>query len=306
MGVEVEDKKVFWYDCDTMEYSTIIFYRYVTIKDPHALMERERAVCDVLGITGRMILAEEGINATLEGTHDAIARYRKHILADRRFRKLDIKETSGTGRLFPRLSIKVRSEIVTSLLGSAIDPRKDTGTHLAPAELKKWIKNGEDFEIIDMRNDYEYAVGHFKNAHASGMRSFKDLPKVAMRYAEIKNKKVLTVCTAGVRCEKASAYLKAQGFKEVYQLHGGIHRYMEKYPGEDFLGTLYTFDGRVTMDFGGEREVIGTCAHCGNKTERYADCANQMCGNHFLACDNCRDEHDHAYCLEHVGQRDMV
>ncbi len=283
-----------------MEYRTIIFYRYVRIDDPETLMERERAVCGVLGLTGRVIIAEEGINATLSGTKDAIAKYRVHIRKDGRFRRADIKETVGKEGEFPRLSIKVRSEIVTSLLGKEIDPRKDTGIHLPPAELKKWFAKGEDFEIIDMRNDYEYAVGHFKNAHASGMYSFKDITKVAERYKELKSKKVLAVCTAGVRCEKASAYLKSQGFANVYQLEGGIHRYMEKYPGEDFLGTLYTFDGRVTMDFGGEREIIGTCAHCEGTTERYADCALETCGTHFLACDNCRDENDRAYCAEHL------
>ncbi len=284
-----------------MSHATILFYRYVIIEDPKVLMERERAVCEVLGLTGRVIIAEEGVNATLEGTTENIAKYKEHILADKRFKKLDIKETPGTGDLFPRLSIKVRAEIVTSNLDSSINPRKDTGVHLAPSDLKKWFENGEDFEIIDMRNDYEYSVGHFKNAHASGMRNFKDLPEVAKRFSEIKDKKIITVCTGGVRCEKASAYLKAQGFTDVYQLHGGIHRYMEKYPGKDFLGALYTFDGRTTMDFGGEREVIGICAHCGAKTEHFADCAVSTCGTHFLACDACRDEEGRVCCTEHLA-----
>jgi len=282
-----------------MTYSIILFYRYVTIKDPQVLMERERAVCGVLGLTGRIILAEEGINATLEGTTEDIAKYKKHLLTDSRFRKVDIKETEGVGDLFPKLSIKVRSEIVTSDLDPAINPRVDTGAHLSPDVLKKWFEKGEDFEIIDMRNDYEYEVGHFKGARPSGMKSFKDLKEVVGRFSEIKDKKVLTVCTGGVRCEKASAYLKSQGFTNVYQLHGGIHRYMEKYPGENFLGTLYTFDGRVTMDFGGEREVIGACSHCGAKTEDFADCSVQTCGNHFLACDVCRDENGQVGCREH-------
>lgn len=285
-----------------MSHKVIIFYRYVTIEAPQVLMERERAVCEVLGLTGRVIIAEEGINGTLEGTSESIAKYTAHILSDKRFKKMDIKETPGAGDIFPRLSIKVRSEIVTSNVDASINPRKDTGVHLAPSDLKKWFENGEDFEIIDMRNDYEYGVGHFKGARASGMRSFKDLPKVAERFATIKDKKVLTVCTAGVRCEKASAYLKAQGFTDVYQLHGGIHRYMEKFPGEDFLGALYTFDGRTTMTFGGDekREVIGKCTHCGTQTERFADCALAACGNHFLACDACRDEEGNALCVEHI------
>ncbi len=289
-----------------MTHSIILFYRYVTIKDTQVLMERERAVCEVLGLTGRIILAEEGINATLEGTTENIVKYKKHLLTDSRFKKVDIKETESAGDLFPKLSIKVRSEIVTSDLDSAINPRVDTGVHLSPDVLKKWFESGEDFEIIDMRNDYEYEVGHFKGARPSGMKSFKDLKETVGRFSEIKDKKVLTVCTGGVRCEKASAYLKSQGFTNVYQLHGGIHRYMEKYPGENFLGTLYTFDGRVTMDFGGEREVIGACSHCGAKTENFADCSVHSCGNHFLACDTCRDEEGMVCCSEHIQQAEVI
>jgi UPF0176 protein len=285
-----------------MTYSVILFYKYVTIDAPELLMERERAVCEVLGLTGRVIIATEGINATLEGTTEAIAKYKAHIKKDSRFKKVDIKETEGKGDLFPRLSIKVRPEIVTSHLPASVNPRVDTGVHLAPSELKKWFEAGEDFEIIDMRNDYEYAVGHFKNARPSGMSDFKDLPKVAERYSDIKDKKVITVCTGGVRCEKASAYLKSQGFTNVYQLEGGIHRYMEKYPAQEFLGTLYTFDGRVTMDLGAhDHEVIGVCVHCGEKTERFADCALKSCGNHFIACTACRDDHDQVYCQDHVA-----
>ena len=186
---------------------------------------------------------------------------------------MHIKKSESSGCAFPKLSIRVRSEIVASGLPTTINPRKDTGTHLAPTELKEWIEQKKNFEIIDMRNGYEYAVGHFKNSHASGMENFRDLPDVASNFEKYKNKPVVTVCTGGIRCEKASAYLKHIGFTDVYQLDGGIHTYMEKFPGEDFLGTLYTFDNRVTMDFGGTREVVGHCIHCNQHAETYADCA---------------------------------
>lgn len=281
-------------------YSVILFYKYVTIEDPEVFLEREKAVCEVLGLRGRVIIAEEGINATLEGRKDDIARYSAHIKKDKRFRNVDIKETESAGNLFPRLSIKVRREIVSSHLPPAVNPRKDTGTHLPPEKLKKWFEEGKDFEIIDMRNEYEFAVGHFKNSRASGMNNFRDLGKVMPQFADLKEKTVLTVCTGGVRCEKASAYLKTQGFKDVYQLEGGMHRYMEQFPGEDFLGALYTFDGRVTMHFGGVREIVGICAHCNARSEQYADCKDDMCGNHFIACENCRDADGKAYCTSHV------
>lgn len=282
-----------------MEHRIILFYKYVPISEPERLMERERAVCEVLNLTGRMIIANEGINATLEGTGDAIKAYCQHLKKDRRFKRLDIKETEGTGNAFPRLSIKVRSEIVTTNLGPEIDPRKDTGKHLPPRDLKRWFAEGSEFYIIDMRNDYEYDAGHFRGAHKSGMENFKELHGVAKKYENLKQKKVLTVCTGGVRCEKGSAYLKSQGFTDVYQLEGGIHRYMEEFPGEDFLGTLYTFDGRVTMHFGGDREVVGRCTHCDTLSESYADCGVETCGAHFISCDLCRTLDGIAYCQEH-------
>lgn len=290
-----------------MEHSIILFYRYVTIEDLHAFMEREKAVCEVLDLTGRVIVAEEGINATLEGKKGDIARYIAHLRKDKRFKLVDIKETEGRGDVFPRLSIRVRKEIVSSYLRAEVNPRKDTGTHLAPTELKQWFTEGKDFEIIDMRNDYEYAVGHFKGSHASGMKNFRDLEKVVPQFDSLKQKTVVTVCTGGVRCEKASAYLKTKGFTDVYQLEGGMHRYMEHYPSEDFLGALYTFDGRVTMHFGGEREIVGVCVHCDAASESFADCKEATCGNHFIACENCRDVAGNVGCLlHHVSSNSTV
>ncbi|MFM2374236.1 MAG: hypothetical protein RLZZ234_231 [Candidatus Parcubacteria bacterium] len=280
-------------------YHSVLFYQYVDIEDTEALLARERAVCEVLGLTGRMIIAEEGVNATLEGSAEAISRYIAQLKKDKRFIKTDYKVTPGSGRLFPRLSIKIRDEIVASHLPKEIDPTVDTGVHLAPEVLRSWFEGGKDFEIIDMRNDYEYAVGHFRNSHESGMKNFRDLEAVTPQFEHLKDKPVLTVCTGGVRCEKASAYLKAQGFKEVYQLHGGIHRYMEKYPGQDFKGALYTFDGRVTMHFGGEREIVGRCTYCNAPSEAYADCLDDLCGAHFIACDACRDAEGRAGCPQH-------
>ena len=152
--------------------------------------------------------------------------------------------------------------------------------------------------MIDMRNDYEFASGHFKNAIEPGIRASRELPSALEKLEPLKHKKVVTVCTGGIRCESMAAYLVNKGFTDVQQLEGGIHSYMEKYPGKDFLGTLYTFDQRLTMDFGGEREVIGKCHLCGATTERYADCANDPCHYHFLACDGCRDSKDRAFCSE--------
>jgi UPF0176 protein len=167
------------------------------------------------------------------------------------------------------------------------DPEKKTAPHLKPEELKAWYEKGEDFVVVDMRNDYEYESGHFKNSINPGLKASRDLKEKVKDLEPLKKKKVVTVCTGGIRCESMAAYLQNKGFEDVYQLENGIHAYIEKYPGEDFLGTLYTFDNRITMDFGGKREIVGTCKFCSAKTEEYVNCANPQCNFHFLACMDC-------------------
>jgi UPF0176 protein len=146
------------------------------------------------------------------------------------FSDLWFKHSPGTGNAFPKLKVKVRKEIVTLGLGEEgdIDPNEITGTHLKPEELKQWIDNGEDVTIIDMRNDYEYKVGHFAGSINPKLDNFRDLAVTLPKLEHLKDKKVLTVCTYGVRCEKASGFLKSKGFNDVYQLDGGIGSYMKK------------------------------------------------------------------------------
>jgi len=159
-----------------------------------------------------------------------------------------------------------------------------------------------------MRNSYEFASGHFKNSIDPELENSRDLPTALNKLTPLKEKTVLTVCTGGVRCEKMSAYLLNKGFENVYQLDGGMHSYMEKYPGQDFLGTLYTFDQRLTMDFGGPREIIGTCKLCSKKTEQYVNCKNNLCHLHFLACESCAPQLDVACgdACEEVAAREGV
>lgn len=270
-----------------MTHKILLFYKYTGIDNPQALMERERAVCSVLDLKGRIIIAHEGINATVEGTIENIEKYRKHILSDPRFKKVQIKESEGTGDVFPRLQIRVKDEIVSTRFPKHINPEVKTGKYLQPHELKKMYENNEDFVVIDMRNDYEIASGYFKNTVNPGLKNSRDLIDKVKDLKIHQDKKIVTVCTGGVRCEKMSAYLLDQGFKDVSQLHNGMHGYMEKYPGQDFLGTLYTFDNRKVMDFGGEREIVGKCFTCDAKTERYENCSNLKCHEHILICDNC-------------------
>jgi len=281
------------------EYQVLLFYKYIDIDAPEELAVRVRELASELGLTGRVIVAQEGINATLEGKVEDTEVFVESFLADERFADVQVKRSAGTGKSFPNLKVKVRDEIVgTGFSQEEADPRVSTAPRISPEELRSWYEEDKDFVVIDMRNNYEFASGHFKNAVEPGISSSRHLPLVVDKLASLKEKKVVTVCTGGVRCEKMAAYLLHKGFKDVQQLDGGIHSYMEKYPGKDFLGTLYTFDQRLTMDFGGEREVIGKCRRCGAASEAYADCAEQSCHLHFIACVDCRDENGDVYCSE--------
>lgn len=297
-----------------IETEIIIFYKYTPIADPAGLMKWMREMCTELGIKGRILIAEEGINGTAEGGRDAILRFEEKMHAQdgsagtfADFHDVWFKHSPGTGNAFPKLKIKVRKEIVTLGLGEEgdIDPNKVTGTHASPEEVRKWIKNGEDFVIVDMRNDYEFKVGRFKDSINPKMENFRDLAKVAPELEPLKTKKVLTVCTYGVRCEKASGYLKTQGFNDVYQLDGGIGTYMKTYPGEDFLGSLYVFDGRITERFTDDYEVVGVCEKCGVKSERYDNCAFDDCHKKLILCESCSRE-EPFYCGEDCAQRHSV
>lgn len=282
-------------------HQIVLFYKYTPITNPKALMDAQRDLCTELDLKGRLIIATEGVNGTFEGTKENIGKYISAMKADARFADIHFKLSEGTGDAFPRLSIKVRAEIVSSHLGEKdIDPRVTTGKYLQAEELHKWIHNGKEFYIVDMRNDYEFEVGHFVGSILPPLKNFRDLSGILPTLKSLKDKTVVTVCTGGVRCEKASGFLVKNGFNDVYQLYGGIVTYMERYPNEDFKGTLYVFDGRVTMGFNlsdSKHEVVGKCWFCEKPAEKYLDCAYLHCRGkrHFICCDECETNKE-GYC----------
>ncbi|MES2985922.1 MAG: rhodanese-related sulfurtransferase [Patescibacteria group bacterium] len=285
-------------------YTVILFYKYAPITNLEECMAWQRELGNTFRLTGRVRLASEGINATLEGKNENIALYIEELRKFPGFENIEIKTSVGTGFAFMKLSVKIVPEIVKLGLGKEydIDPNQITGTHLKPEELKHWYDNNEDFVVVDMRNDYEFRVGHFKNSINPPITNFREiadvLPDIIKENPGIQNKKVITVCTGGVRCEKASGYLKTKGFTDVYQLDGGMHMYMEKFPGQDFKGGLFTFDNRVVMDFTKDREVIGKCDLCSKATERFDNCINDECHIHMVVCQECRDEREFVWCSD--------
>ncbi len=295
------------------EYTILLYYKYVRIKEPELEKQRQMIACEALGLTGRIIVANEGINGTVEGKTEDCEKYIKWMETEKKFRNIDWKKSTGIGNAFPRLSVKVRTEIVSLHLvddNKDIDPHKITGKRLKAAELDKMYENGEEFYIVDMRNDYELEVGKFTKTVFPGLKNFRDLRERVKEIEHLKDKKVVTVCTGGVRCEKASGFLLSQGFKDVAQLHNGMVTYMKEFPNKEFKGSLYVFDQRktVTFDDMDKHTVIGICHYCKDKTENYFDCAYPFCHQQFLGCPECVEEHS-AYCKEEckeLHQKNLV
>lgn len=273
------------------KFEVLLYYKYVDIEDPEAVRDEQRDLCRELNLKGRIIVASEGINGTVEGTREQTERYMQAMEESHYFKGISYKRSPGTGYAFPKLSVKSRPEIVTAGF-PGLDPKKVTGKYLTSEELHEWFESKKEFYVVDMRNDFEFASGYFENSLPSGLEHFFNLPDVLPRLAHLKDKTIVTVCTGGIRCEKASGYLVDNGFRDVYQLKDGIQTYMEKYPNKYFKGKLYVFDKRLTIGFNTEspdHEIVGSCMHCGVSTDTYVNCEYNICHYHYISCASCKD-----------------
>ncbi|HLB40244.1 MAG TPA: rhodanese-related sulfurtransferase [Candidatus Babeliales bacterium] len=266
----------------------IVFYKYIDIQYPEQIVKWQKNLATPLNLTGRVIIAHEGINATLAGEEQEIAAYIAAMNEHPLFGEIDYKITTGSAALFPRLYIVVRSEIVN--LGVPLDQRERayTGQHLSPQEVHELLTNKpDDLVILDTRNNFESAIGTFKDALIPDIYRFRELPAyLEQNLDQFKDKQVLMFCTAGVRCEPISAYLnQKQVAKKVYQIRGGIQRYIEAYPDGHFRGKNYVFDGRIAVRV--NDDVLGKCLLCQTACDDYTNCLNASCNKHYLACPNC-------------------
>ena len=273
-----------------MAKKIILFYKYVALEDPEKMRQDLLSLCSSLDIKGRIILAREGINGTLCGTFDAVDAYIEACNNMPCFVGIDYKETitQGDDDYFPRLRIVVKNEIVRMGVSPDEVTVKDTGTHLTPEQFHEELKNNRDsIVLLDGRNNYEAAIGRFEGAIVPDIKYFRDYPAYIDENRELfEGKKVLMYCTGGIRCERASAYLKVKDIaQDVYQLEGGIHRYIEQFPDGFFRGKNYVFDDRITVRV--NSDVLGNCALCAVACDVYANCMNASCNKHFICCSDC-------------------
>jgi UPF0176 protein len=275
-------------------YPVILFYKYIVIADAEAFAVEQRTLCASLGLKGRILIASEGINGTLAGPAEAVERYVAALRADARFANIEIKISAGDAGTFPKLVVKVRPEIVTLNAGPIV-PDKDN--QLSPAEWKRMMEENPDAVPLDIRNRFESDAGKFEDAVVCDIEHFRELPQYLDRLQSLKDKTVLMYCTGGIRCEKASALFRSQGFANVFQLHGGIAAYQEQFGNEHWQGECFVFDQRMTVRVDEGLVQIGRCAHTGRATSRFVNCLHDPCHKLFiLSAEGESENRDYRLC----------
>ncbi len=273
----------------------ILYYKFTPIEDLAAVRLWQKNLCEKLSLKGRIIISKHGINGTLGGDMNNLKAYIKDSKSYQPFKGMDFKWSDGSNSDFPKLSVKVRDEIVTF---NATDEIKvdehgiiGGGKHLSPQAVNELVeKYGEEVVFFDGRNIYEASVGRFKNAVIPEVETTSDFKKEIekSKYNKLKDKKIVTYCTGGIRCEVLSMLMKNRGFKDVYQIDGGIVKYGEKFGDKGYWdGSLYVFDKRMNHKFSKDAKDIGECIHCKDNTSNYENCANKSCNKLILICKKC-------------------
>ncbi len=280
----------------------MLFYAFTPVADPEAVRLWQRALGELHGLTGRILISKDGINATAGGELNAVKQYLK--ATKEYFKNIDVKWSEGSAADFPRLSVKVRDEIVS--FGApgelAVDENGVVGggKHLQPEELHQLVAE-KDVVFFDGRNAFEAQIGKFKNAVVPEVATTRDFISEldSGKYDHLKDQPVVTYCTGGIRCEVLSSLMVNRGFSEVYQLDGGIVRYGEKYRDSGLWeGSLYVFDKRMHVEFSEDAKTIGECSRCGAPTSDFHNCANLACRQLSLYCAECAADAATLRCAE--------
>lgn len=278
----------------------ILYYKFIPVKDPEMTVRWQKELCARLNLKGRVLVSEHGINGTLGGHIENLRQYKREMNKSVIFKGITYKWSDGTGNDFPRLSVKVKSELVALNARDEIVVTEkgvvNGGQHLKPKDVHKLLEDrGDEVVFFDGRNKYEAEIGRFKNAIVPDVETSRDFAKELEdpKYDDIKDKPIVTYCTGGVRCEVISAMMKNRGFKEVYQIDGGIVKYGEQF-GDDgkWEGKLHIFDDRMQMQFSDKAKDIGSCVHCKSKTSNYINCSNMQCNHLVLVCQTCARSDD--------------
>ncbi|NXM67954.1 TSTD2 protein, partial [Serilophus lunatus] len=277
----------------------LLYYCYCEVKDPEKLCTWQKALCQHLHLTGKVRVASEGINGTVGGSKVATDLYIEVMLSQPLFKNIlckeDFKSSAGGAHCFPDLRVGVFQEIVPMGIDPKVVSYKETGIHLSPKEFHREVEQylsqasqgQSDTILLDCRNFYESKIGQFQGCLAPDIRKFSYFPSYVDENLELfKDKRVLMYCTGGIRCERGSAYLRSKAVcREVYQLKGGIHKYLEEFPDGFYRGKLFVFDDRYAIC--SNEDIISACRYCGALWDQYKLCSSQHCRQLVLTCPSC-------------------
>lgn len=297
-----------------MSQKILLYYIFAPLSDPESVKLWQKALCERLDLKGRILVSQHGLNGTVGGEVDNLKEYARETKKYQAFKKIVFKWSDGSRDDFPRLSVKVRPEIVTFGAPDELKVNENGvvggGTHLKPKQVHELVKErGGDVVFFDGRNAHEAAIGKFKGAVVPDTHTTRDFigELESGKYDQLKDKPVVTYCTGGIRCEVLSMLMKNRGFTEVYQIDGGIVTYGEAY-GDDGLweGSLRVFDDRMTVNFSDHTAVIGECTHCRAKTSNYENCAFANCNDLVLICEACKTDEDKLYHTDACRQKALT
>ncbi|MBI2742647.1 MAG: rhodanese-related sulfurtransferase [Chlamydiales bacterium] len=285
-----------------MNYFVLAYYKFTPIEDPaaevlrhHAFFrgEGEGAPRNEYDARGRIYISKEGINGQMSASIEAAEAYMQWMRADPRFAGIEFKIHHYHEHAFPRMTVKVRQQLVA--MDKHVRP-EDGGEHISAERWKKMLEERDEKTLIlDVRNDYEWKVGHFEGAELPKLETFRQFPEFAKRLKEThstEETKVMMYCTGGIRCELYSALLKEEGFSKVYQLDGGVIKYGLQEGQKHWKGKLFVFDDRlaVPLNENEKAEVISHCHKCDALTDVYYNCANMDCNELFISCPECSEK----------------
>ena len=292
-------------DDSNQKRTTLSFYQYANIIDPKKFRDNLYIFWDKIDLLGRIYIATEGINAQLSLPEKNIQQFTKHLNSISFLKDIRLNiALSHDIKSFLKLKIKVRDKILADGLNDKTFDVTKKGIHLNAEEFNRLMDNKNSI-VLDMRNHYESEIGHFKNAICPDVDTFRDsLDVIETRLNDNKEKKnLLMYCTGGIRCEKASAYFKHKGFKNIYQLEGGITEYTKQVKKQNlknnFIGKNFVFDNRRVEKVG--KQIIAECHQCGYPYDIHTNCANDACHLLFIQCDKCKKKMENCCsnkCLE--------
>jgi UPF0176 protein len=282
-----------------MKYQVLAYYFFTPLEDPALEVYRHKEFFLNRDVQGRIYISKEGINGQMSASPEAADAYMKWLTSDSRFQTIEFKIHAWHEHCFPRLTVKVRPQLVA--LDKQVDMSKK-GVSLSPEEWKKMLDSrDENTLLIDVRNAYEWDIGHFEGAELPRLEQFRQFPAYARALKQQRDPsktKVMMYCTGGIRCELYSALMKEEGFNEVYQLQGGVIKYGLESGSKHWRGKLFVFDDRLSVPITDQEpaEVISTCIHCQASTDLYFNCANMDCNELFISCSVCAEETQGCCC----------